>query len=320
MQKCPICTFDATVDVFDHGERFKTTCTRCGHYIITGSAVAILSSDDSNRALKAAILGYWIRQRNEKNTLSEIDSGVLEFILKEVRLPRPREQADKLICWIGNNAKSAEELLHVVPANIAPVIGAVNAQGVEYIAVQLKKMGTIVYVPKHDKPIEQDETSSFGLTFSGWDRYEELRHSSSSGRTAFMAMQYGDAKHDQIYQNYFKPAVFETGFELFRLDEKLAAGLIDNQMRVEIRNARLILADLTNDNNGAYWEAGYAEGLGKPVIYLCEAQQFNKFKTHFDTNHYTTVVWDQRKLALAKDALKSTIRATLPLEAKMTDD
>lgn len=80
------------------------------------------------------------------------------------------------------------------------------------------------------------------------------------------------------------------------------------------------MSDLTNNNIGAYWEAGYAEGLGKPVIYLCEKSQFNEFKTHFDTNHHTTVVWDENDMDAAVKNLKDTIRATLPLEAKMTDD
>ena len=37
-----------------------------------------------------------------------------------------------------------------------------------------------------------------------------------------------------------------------------------------VRDAAFVISDLTHDNSGAYWEAGYAEGLGKPVIYICE--------------------------------------------------
>src|SRR3546814_6925901 len=68
------------------------------------------------------------------------------------------------------------------------------------------------------------------------------------------------------------------------------AGIIDNIMRSQIRDAAFVIVDLTHDNSGAYWEAGYAEGLGKPVIYICEKAKFDKAKTHFDTNHCTTVV------------------------------
>lgn len=81
-----------------------------------------------------------------------------------------------------------------------------------------------------------------------------------------------------------------------------------------------MIADLTHENRGAYWEAGFAQGLGKPVIYTCEKYKFNQQKTHFDTNHYTTVIWDRKDLEKAARDLKSTIRETLPDEAKLTDE
>ena len=118
----------------------------------------------------------------------------------------------------------------------------------------------------------------------------------------------------------FKQAVADTGFELYRLDEKPQAGLIDDRLRVEIRNSRFLISDLTHDNSGAYWEAGYAEGLGKPVIYTCKKEKFDKDKSHFDTNHHLTVKWDTDNIEDAVKSLKATIRATLPDEAKLSDD
>lgn len=77
---------------------------------------------------------------------------------------------------------------------------------------------------------------------------------------------------------------------------------------------------MTHENAGAYWEAGFAEGLGKPVIYTCEKTKFENNKTHFDTNHHTTVLWDMNDMKKTAQDLKNTIRATLPDEAKLTDD
>jgi nucleoside 2-deoxyribosyltransferase len=45
-------------------------------------------------------------------------------------------------------------------------------------------------------------------------------------------------------------------------------------MREDISQSCLLLAEMTNYNKGAYWEAGYAEGLKIPVIYLCERSVF----------------------------------------------
>jgi len=155
------------------------------------------------------------------------------------------------------------------------------------------------------------------LSFAGWKRYEDLRRGAPSGHRAFMAMQYGDALLDRIVNEHFRPAVAETGFVLRRLDDEPKAGLIDDRLRVEIQGARFVIADLTHGNKGAYWEAGYAEGLHKPVIYTCEKSVFAT-ASHFDTNHHLTVVWSQEALEAAARDLKATIRATIA-EAKRED-
>lgn len=157
------------------------------------------------------------------------------------------------------------------------------------------------------------------LTLKGWELYEELQRGKASGRHAFMAMPFGNAELDIIVEEHFKPAVKATGFNLKRLDDGQPAGLIDDRLRVEIRQSRFLIADLTHENRGAYWEAGYAEGLGKPVIYTCRRDVFDdKTKgTHFDTNHHLTVVWETGRMPEAIEKLKATIRATLPEEAKL---
>ena len=91
------------------------------------------------------------------------------------------------------------------------------------------------------------------------------------------------------------------------------AGIIDNIMRMRIKEARFVIADLTHDNNGAYWEAGYAEGLGKPVIYICEAEKFEREKSHFDTNHCTTIPWSGDDPDTFRQQLSATIRRSLDL-------
>jgi nucleoside 2-deoxyribosyltransferase len=74
----------------------------------------------------------------------------------------------------------------------------------------------------------------------------------------------------------------------------------------------------SRSSNGAYWEAGYAEGLGKPVIYLCKRSAFGKGDTHFDTNHHLTVQWDLETMADDMERLKATIRFSIP-EARQID-
>jgi nucleoside 2-deoxyribosyltransferase len=130
-----------------------------------------------------------------------------------------------------------------------------------------------------------------------------------------MAMQFGNSTLDMVVTDYFKPAVSAAGFNLQRLTDAQGAGCIDDQLRVRIRMSRFVVADLSHGNKGAYWEAGFAEGLGKPVIYTCEKGVWNEQKTHFDTNHLVTIIWDAAHLPDAAQRLKATIRATLPEDA-----
>ena len=89
------------------------------------------------------------------------------------------------------------------------------------------------------------------------------------------------------------------------------SGIIDNLMRNKIRDSAFVIVDLTHDNFGAYWEAGYAEGLGKPVIYICQKTKFDDAKTHFDTNHCTTVLWSMEEDSSFRRQLIATLRRSL---------
>jgi nucleoside 2-deoxyribosyltransferase len=88
----------------------------------------------------------------------------------------------------------------------------------------------------------------------------------------------------------------------------------------EIRRCRFLIADLSDDNPGAYWEAGFAAGLGKPVIYVCRAKEgTEEKKIHFDANHRHTVRWDLSAPEQTAISLKAVIRNTLLGDAKQDD-
>ena len=76
---------------------------------------------------------------------------------------------------------------------------------------------------------------------------------------------------------------------------------------------------LDGHNLGACWKAGYAERLGKPVMCTCERAKLEVEKTHFDTIHHLTIVWDKDSQNSGGENLKATIRATLHALAKQED-
>jgi hypothetical protein len=160
------------------------------------------------------------------------------------------------------------------------------------------------------------------LTFKGWEFLEMLMRQTAESRTAFMAMAFRNERLNEVYRDCFVPAISDAGFELRRLDDRPEAGLIDDQIRVAIRTAKFLIADLTTGNQGAYWEAGFAEGLGKKVIYVCEDVVLDdpepSKRPHFDTDHLQRVKWSMANLEKARSDLTAIIRNTFPGEAKMS--
>jgi len=275
-------------------------------------------------SIEAAALSHIIRKMQQTNVAGELEwpsftLDEIKQIIATARLPTPAEQADNLVIWLGDYLKDAGPPVPITFDEFKSKIGSSSEAGVAFIVRSLHEKGLIDCGGQTYEQLRHVRGTSVTLSMDGWQRYEALKRGRSDSTKAFMAMKFGDPVLDAVYRDCLKPAVAQTGFDLLRLDEKPRAGLIDDRLRVEIRSSRFVIADLTHSNLGAYWEAGYAEGLGKPVIYTCEKSVFEKEKTHFDTNHHLTVPWEQANLADAAQRLKSTIRATLPAEAKPND-
>lgn len=278
---------------------------------------------------KIARLSHWIKTKDEALKQMPVDAQggrervrlSTELVTKIVQEPRPSlaEQADNFVRWLGDNTQAGGDPVRCDLPAIEAIVGSATSREFLFVFDHLKNQGMVAGGRHFDK-INKATHIEATLTFPGVQRYDELKRATSDSRKAFMAMEYGHNDLDGMYKDVFKPAVRETGFDLFILPERPKAGLIDDRLRVEIRTSRFLVADLTHENAGAYWEAGYAEGLGKPVIYTCKKQKFEECKTHFDTNHHLTIRWDCAKPQDAATELKATIRATLPEEAKMPVD
>jgi hypothetical protein len=252
-----------------------------------------------------------------------IDTYNLASFWGSDRLPKPQEQADAVVLYVGDDKLSSPEAFSLVPSDLlagwigTALSGPDHLQGLHWI---LQYLAQSKLVESSAKGRTGDMVNHLRLTMDGWNRYDVLTTKRSNSRTAFMAMKFGDAELDQVYADCFVPAVAHTGFELRRLIDGQGAGLIDNQLRAALLGARFVVADLSHGNQGAYWEAGFAEGLDLPVIYTCKKARWDSEKTHFDTNHMKTIIWDAESLTDAAKELTATIRATLRAEAKQIDD
>lgn len=315
---CPICSSQLKNLTRNPAGRDANTysCPLCGDFVLSGTLIATLPNTLKREKDAAAKISHALRTMQQINRGAELYTTTVDAILKQP-LPRPREQADLLIRWLAENVAGPGETTWVEPSTHSSIIGAKTPEGFSLILRHLFNVGLVT--GNLSEAIGAPGRAHATLSFDGWEYYEKLRQGGATYRKAFMAMKFGDADLDHLLETIFKPSAKMAGFELFRLDDFPRAGLIDDRLRVEIQASDFLVADLTHDNLGAYWEAGYAEGLGKPVIYTCERSKFESQKTHFDTNHHLTVIWDKTQPTQSGETLKATIRATLPHLAKMED-
>ena len=315
---CPVCDSKLKDHIHRPGGKDADffSCPLCGDFLLSGSLLPSLPEILQRDKDSSAKLSHTLRQSHEAGDTPMLLTSTVDKIMDR-KLPKPREQANLLIRWLGNNVDGPGETIWLEPPIHKSIIGAKSDDGFALVLKYLFDVGLLT--GNLAEGMREQGRAHATLSFEGWEYYEELKLGGFTYRKAFIAMKFDDPLLDKVVTDVFKPCVEQAGFVLYTLDDVPRAGLIDDRLRVEIQSSDFLIADLTHDNPGAYWEAGYAEGLGKPVIYTCEKNKFKTQKTHFDTNHHLTVLWDKENPEDAGEALKATIRATLPQLAKMED-
>jgi len=318
MTTCPICRMELMREMRPCGDGQDVLCANCGPYNISGSMLAVFSNKEYS-PFERAVISHAVRRAGSQLWVT---TDFVKTVLRNAELPAAGEVLDKLLIFVSTESDGPGEGLDLEAIKLRAALGTKGSSGVRWAITQAIESGLLnAQVVQTIGGPDEFVALDVALSLKGWERVNELLRAAKDSRKAFMAMKFGDPQLDAIFHDHFKPAVFQTGFSLRRLDEEPHAGLIDDRMRVEIRTSRFLIADLTHGNSGAYWEAGYAEGLGRPVIYTCRKDVFDdvKQRPHFDTNHHQTVIWDPASIQDALNQLKAVIRVTLPSEAVLED-
>jgi hypothetical protein len=165
-------------------------------------------------------------------------------------LPTPQEQADTFVEFLGAANRIPSEWVPCYPQRLGGILGTADdptsqdIRGLTYILSRLTDQG-LIEQPTETAQSTHDGAIFYRLTFDGWERFDELSRRSVDSHTAFMAMKFGKAVTDTLFTSYLKPAVKQAGFDVRRLDERPRPGLIDQNMEVELRLAKFVVAELS---------------------------------------------------------------------------
>lgn len=111
-------------------------------------------------------------------------------------------------------------------------------------------------------------------------------------KNCFVMMSFDD-EFKNIYELGIKNACLEININCERVDEQTFTHTILEQIYDQIKDADILIADLTKPNLKVYYELGYAHGNNKKVILLTSTNVDN---IPFDLKNYYHIVYDNNDL------------------------
>ncbi len=164
---------------------------------------------------------------------------------------------------------------------------------------------------------------NFVITPYGWGHIRDhMKGVASPSNPALVAMWFdskreGKVDMERVFRAGLLPGAGDAGYRALRVDfdNRNNDGVMD-EVIARIREAPFVIADFTGNRNGVYFEAGYARGLGKPVIHSCHVDDFNA--AHFDIQHINTICWsdvDELRRRIANRILGNLPRGPHPVNS-----
>lgn len=144
----------------------------------------------------------------------------------------------------------------------------------------------------------------FQLSPKAWTIIYSLEEKQVANKNVFVAMKFSEETKE--LREKIKEGL--KGFNVRIMDEIEHNHQIVPEMLYEIRNSRFVVAELSHHNNGAYYEAGYALGLGKEVIHICNKKKLRS-SLHFDVAQVNTIFYDS--IDEIPEKLRKRIEATI---------
>ena len=286
-----------------------------GYAIPSGESTLLDGLDDRERA---RLTTWLVDQRLQGNTSPTVTKEVVEFTSHRYSLPI-HTRADRLLKFLSSKTLMAGQSILLLehqsnservqldsfgspinpdaPTN--PIFLSAMAWSesttpyeIRYLAKYLEDEG---WVQEHTLKFPDGRvfpTSEYQVTVSGHVRVADEAVNIASSK-AFVAMWFDDSLAG-VFDEGIAPAIRECGFEAKRIDLDPNVDKIDDAIIAEIRQSRFLVADFTHGNEGArggvYYEAGFAHGLGIPVIFTCRGDMIDQI--HFDTRQYAHIVWN----------------------------
>ena len=305
-------THDAT-----YKDVIRYDCRLCGVYYIP---VSDRGADTINKFDKEQLAQYlyynkgkkrmlFLQELKSKDTMKQFDG--YQFITpKDVENWYPKtfaQKADKVLLKLAEKAVFDGAYIEMTdqekktmyfacsPKKYVAEFGEVRGIQVRYMENFLQKQEYIVI----------DKNGWIQLTPKALDRVYELQKNNADNDRAFVAIQFDGT---QDLRERIREGLQMAGYQAIIMDEEHYNGQIVPEMLHQINTCNFVVAELTSKNQNVYFEAGYATGQNKEVIYLCNGEKLDT-SPQFDVAQYNLLTY--KKIDEIPQKLKARIEATI---------
>lgn len=297
LDHCPICRIAQfeVIDEHDRGKRLEVKCARCGPYVIGRMATRRLDAANAHDHL----LSGWIRNREIQGAEAPtITQENLEQIRQWLPSYSVSDRSFELLRSLASLSKQPGATYDGNAHSDVSLAWAIDQDELQFHLATLQRRGLI------SLELGTEGNYRASLTSEGWEQVD-------SGPAlilprGFVAMSFADSMRS-TWADGLKPGIEAAGYVAHRVDSEPHVQRIDQKIVADIRTSKFVVVDVTEQKQGAYFEAGLALGFGKTVIWTVREDDLKQ--VHFDTRQFAHIVWkDEAQLA---DALRDVIVAVL---------
>lgn len=243
-----------------------------------------------------------LRENYEKGIIFKLNNA--KDLVDSVAVPKnPLDAVDKIMLYLAQKSGLSSGTV-ILTENDYSLAYAKNIQELNYFLLLARQRKYL---------LDSDSLIYCQITATGWEHIDEISKLQPDSNQAFVAMWFNEEIRE-VYENGLRPALLQTGYIPMRLDFDEHNEKIDDKIIAEIRKSGLLVADFTKQRGNVYFEAGFALGLGIPVIWTCRDTDAENL--HFDTRQYNHIVWSNADDL--KEKLINRIEATLPNRPKLS--
>jgi len=272
---CPLCGAVADSYIVSMSSVFGWQCARCGHVRITRELLSFFDEVRNSAGSKLSIVSRLATENNSPVTLM---TSNFQGLVSDLPRYTPMEKLDLLLQQILRKTSRLGGDSEFSPDLDYPLVICGDRDELLFLLRELSRRGYVELT-----------SNSITPTLEGWQRAEEIASVGRTSDAAFIAMPF-DKSYDATYEKCIAPAITEAGYRPLRVDKIEHVNRIDDQIISDIRRSRFMVADLTAQRPGVYFEAGMMLGLGRTVIWM--VRQDDLSNVHFDNRQYNFIVYD----------------------------